>query len=143
MKKYIFYLLICLIALPLQAKNRTETERLYIVQQHFANRAPVSTRSTGSIELAATSSQVLGTVTTRAAAEAFYIYNYGESAFVIISGDDSMKPVLGYSDNSHFVTENLPANLKGWLSLYAAPAIEEPQQKQPLCSLNKKETSPR
>lgn len=141
MKKYLFYLLISLIILPAKAKERTETERLRIVHEHFGNRAAVTNRAAANIKLAGTASQILGLTATRTAtSEAFYIYNNGESAFVIISGDDKMKPVLGYSDSGHFATENMPENLKGWLSLYVLQASEQPTQPEeskPLRPLNK------
>ena len=50
----------------------------------------------------------------------FYIYNNAHSAYVIVSGDDRMKPVLGYSDNGSFITENLPVNILSWLEYYNA-----------------------
>ena len=147
MKKYIFYLLISCIILPMQAKERTETERLRIVHEHFANRASTAKRAPANIKLAGTASQILDMPSTRAAtSEAFYIYNYGESAFVIISGDDKLKPVLGYSDNGSFITENMPSNLKGWLSLYAAQLSvakeSQSQEVRMLYSPNKQKTAP-
>ena len=30
--------------------------------------------------------------------EAYYVFNVGNSGFVIISSDDSFKPIVGYSD---------------------------------------------
>ena len=68
---------------------------------------------------------LLKSVSTRSVeGTAFYIYNYEQSAYVIVSGDDRMKPVLGYSDNGSFITENLPVNILGWLELYNAAYAE-------------------
>ena len=47
---------------------------------------------------------------------AFYVFNNPNGkGFVIIAGDDIAKPVLGYSYENCFQTDNLPPNVKGWL----------------------------
>jgi hypothetical protein len=51
--------------------------------------------------------------------EPYYIYNYGENdGFVIVSGDDRTKPILGYSDQGAFPTGQLPSNLEYLLESY-------------------------
>jgi hypothetical protein len=50
----------------------------------------------------------------------FYIFNNEDGkGFVIIAADDCVIPILGYSYDNNFATENLPPNLKGWLDGYA------------------------
>ena len=50
----------------------------------------------------------------------FFIFNNEEGkGFVIIAADDCVTPILGYSYDNNFATENLPPNLKGWLDGYA------------------------
>lgn len=50
---------------------------------------------------------------------AFYVFNIsGSQGFVIVSGDDVVIPILGYSDESSFTAENLPPNLAVWLKNY-------------------------
>jgi len=48
----------------------------------------------------------------------YYIFNYGIQGFVIISGDDAVYPVLGYSFENSFSTENMPENIVNWLDFY-------------------------
>lgn len=48
----------------------------------------------------------------------FYVFNYGEHGFVIVSGDDNTLPVLAYSDESKFDPDNIPQNTKKWLEEY-------------------------
>jgi hypothetical protein len=49
----------------------------------------------------------------------YYVFNRSNNAgFVIVSGDDRAKTVLGYSDTGHFDVENLPINMKYWLRGY-------------------------
>ena len=49
-----------------------------------------------------------------------YIFNNEDGkGFVIIAADDCVTPILGYSYENNFATENLPPNLKGWLNGYS------------------------
>ncbi len=41
-----------------------------------------------------------------ATTDAYYVYNVGSSGFVIISADDCFRPIVGYSDEGAFPTEN-------------------------------------
>ena len=51
---------------------------------------------------------------------AFYIFNVGNNqGFVIVSGDDRINPILGYSDEGYFDDNNVPINMKAWLEDYA------------------------
>lgn len=50
---------------------------------------------------------------------AFYIYNIGENqGFVIVSGEDATKTILGYADEGSFKTDSMPDHVKGWLHFY-------------------------
>ncbi|MDH8702303.1 hypothetical protein M2138_001664 [Dysgonomonadaceae bacterium PH5-43] len=49
----------------------------------------------------------------------YYVYNIGDnSGFIIVSGDERAKQVLAYSDNNKFDINEIPDNLKYWLSVY-------------------------
>lgn len=41
-----------------------------------------------------------------AATENYYVFNFGKEGFVILSNDDVFRPVIGYSDEGVFPTEN-------------------------------------
>lgn len=126
MKKQLFFLLLLLCNFSSWAVQRPIEEVLTIAQSFFAQRTNVSTRAVDGLKLVAVSGDLLGGGSTRAeaTAPAFYIYNNGESAYVIVSGDDRMKPVLGYSDKGAFATENLPENLLAWLTIYQETYLE-------------------
>lgn len=47
----------------------------------------------------------------------FYVINVGKNGFVMLSGDDRIKPILGYSYESSFSTKNMPENLRDWLDV--------------------------
>tara|TARA_Y100001968_G_scaffold291457_1_gene295896 strand:+ start:636 stop:3557 length:2922 start_codon:yes stop_codon:yes gene_type:complete len=49
----------------------------------------------------------------------FYIVNFKPSGFLLISGDDKLKPIIGYSYNSVFDKNNLPEQLEVLLDVYA------------------------
>lgn len=48
----------------------------------------------------------------------YRIYNVAAQGFVIISGDDRVLPVLGYSTEGPFADDTLPINLAKWLEGY-------------------------
>lgn len=51
--------------------------------------------------------------------EALYVYNLGNEAFVIVSGDDEAEPVLAYSYEGAFTAEDVPEHIKAWMQTYA------------------------
>ena len=49
----------------------------------------------------------------------FYVVNFGSEGFVIVAGDDRVQPILAFSDEGAFVTENIPAHIRFFLDGYA------------------------
>ena len=47
-----------------------------------------------------------------------YIFN-ANPGFVVMSADDCVRPILGYSLTNVFVAEGMPENIKGWLQGYS------------------------
>jgi hypothetical protein len=48
----------------------------------------------------------------------YYVFNVNEAqggGFVIVAGDDAVKPVLGYSDSGNYDENNLPPNFAYWM----------------------------
>ncbi len=54
--------------------------------------------------------------------EAFYVYNAQGGGFMIISADERMQPILGYSNCGSLSADSLPANVKAWMEGYVAEA---------------------
>lgn len=55
----------------------------------------------------------------RKATNAFYVFNHGDEAgFMIVSADDQLPQVLGYSSTGSFDYASAPENIKWWLSQY-------------------------
>lgn len=122
MKRKLLLIYVLFIACIAGAVPRSQEDAMAVARNFFAKEsAPhIITRSSSDIHLVATSSEWSSEPIVRSAPSqpAFYIYNKGEEAFVIVSGDDRMPEILGYSDNGAFVTENLPDNIKNWLGNY-------------------------
>jgi len=59
----------------------------------------------------------------------FYVFNKGDNnGFVIISGNDRAKQVLGYCDNGSFDINTIPDNFKKWLTFYESELKSLDQQ---------------
>ena len=49
----------------------------------------------------------------------YFVFNIGnDHGFVIVSGEDRVRPVLGYADKGTFDPDNLPDNMRAWLANY-------------------------
>lgn len=95
---------------------------------------PVNPRQAGNIALnfmmqkssaitRGSSCQLVYTQTNGRSADAlFYVFNVGEG-FVMVSADDAIVPVLGYSPSGHFNPDRIPDNFRAWVQSYA-DAIE-------------------
>lgn len=121
MRRSLLLSLLVVCSLALFAKERTQEEAFAIAKEYLYRSGSTSTRAEVIPQLVAVSTDLLKSVTSRSTASefpAFYVYNNGDVGYVIVSGDDRMKPVLGYSDKSAFVAENIPDNVLGWLTTY-------------------------
>ena len=90
-------------------------------------RAAAATTTTQPVEWVYTQYQINETT------PAVYVFNaVGEQGFVLVSAEDNARAVLGYSDEGHIDAQNIPANMRAWLQMYAdelaraakAPATE-------------------
>lgn len=55
--------------------------------------------------------------------EALYVFNKGDKGFIVVSADDRLPALLGYSDNGAFDPTKASPGLKWWLSQYADEAV--------------------
>lgn len=58
------------------------------------------------------------------AAPAYYVYNIDGGGFVIVSGEDSVRPILAYSPEGSFQVAGMPDNLAGWMSTLRESILE-------------------
>lgn len=116
MKRLLLLSLLVFLSLSAWSAQRSAEEALKVAREFMSEKT--MTRSDADLQLVAVSGDLLPATRGIAGETAFYVFNQGMSGFVIVSGDDRMKPVLAYSDAGAFVTENLPANIRGWLENY-------------------------
>lgn len=114
MKKFSAFLLIALTLLMpsmASADSVTEQQALAKAVQFFSK--GTETRTAPQFELVWNGEEAA----TRSTAEpAFYIFNRTDvPGFVIIAGDDSVSPVIGYSFENGFGKGEMPSNLRYWL----------------------------
>lgn len=114
MKRVPLLFLFLLAALFVSAGNVSE-QKAYSIAVEFA-KSHNMTLKTQQPKMAAKRTR---STTTQDAA--FYIFNMGGSkdGFVIVSGDDRMEPVFGYSTNSSYDATNVPDGLKWMLDTYS------------------------
>ena len=87
MKKLLLLSLVLLCSLTAWTAQRSPEEVLSIARAFFMQSSGTVTRNTGDIQLAAVSNDLLKSASTRSVeGTAFYIYNYAQSAYVIVSG---------------------------------------------------------
>jgi hypothetical protein len=108
--------LFLLFVLQAMANPINETEALQLATNFHQWRKPSSLRSAEDLKLVY---QGFGSKLRSSGNPAFYVYNIGENqGFVIVSGEDATKTILGYADEGSFGTENMPENVKYWLNVY-------------------------
>jgi len=53
----------------------------------------------------------------------YFIIQFNPEGWALISADDAVTPVLGYSPNGHFPTEDLPDQVNTWLGSYKSQIL--------------------
>ena len=96
MKKYLMTLTALMLGLGVLNANPVSESKARMVGQQFAQ-TKFETR--GALSLAYTASTEKGDA-------CFYVYNVGDEGFVIVSADDSFRPVIGYSQEGRFDLNN-------------------------------------
>jgi len=128
MKKILFLFSLFVLALPsVMAKSRTQSEAYQI-----ANSNKIKSLN-GAKKASATNEQLVIAYSKSSKNKdgkliaSYYVFNKSNNAgFVIVSGDDRAKQILGYSDEGSFDQNNLPENFKYWLSLYENEIMQLP-----------------
>ncbi len=120
MKKQYLFLLLILFSCSISGKERLKEDVISIASRFLNDKTLVPTRSQNTVKVIATSDDVLPLrkkLNTKIQTPAFYILN-GDKSYVIVSGDDIMPEILGYSDQGEFDLNNIPDNMSYWLSTY-------------------------
>lgn len=107
MKKHFFFLLAAMFAFNAANANPVDEKTAQKVGRNFAN-ANFNLRQSAELKL------VYMGISTRGET-CFYAYNVNNSGFVIVSADDRFRPIVGYSDERVFETENMSPEAKFYL----------------------------
>ena len=144
MKKSIILFVFCLIATTIWAAPRNQQQAL------TEAKAFLSKRGIAKIEKLSMSFRAPSKHKTSNDAS-YYVFNMDDDkGFVIVSGDDRMPPILGYSDSGKFDTDNLPEHIKAWMESYAdqlqlienGKATPRPQKTMKAMSFTKRNIAP-
>lgn len=128
MKRFFTLFISLLMAMFTFASPRTMEEAMQIAGRFAADNQP-SVSSVQRIRRALSASrpaqpmQLAYTQTqTDTATPALYVFNTtaDDGGFVIVSADDRTRAILGYMDNGHFDSDNIPDNMHFWLRMYAS-----------------------
>ncbi len=119
MRKYLLTLVGCTLwALLSVAAPRTAQEAAEIASRFTSLHQPIRAKQSSAMgqqmRLAYIQAQTNHT-------PALYVFNTekADGGFVIVSADDNTRAILGYADNGTFSEENMPANMRFWLQMYA------------------------
>lgn len=108
MKKFILLAGALLLSIGAWAKQISEAEALSLASKYV------------DIEIGQTPLKTLKSASKRQAKNAeYYMFNSDKGGFVIISGDDALTELIGYSDSGTIDEDNMPTNMKAWLDQYA------------------------
>ena len=115
-KHFAVLLLLILIQTPLFARQIDETEAINIAYTFTHNNKTKAFRAQGqspfSLYLAHISHNKKGD-------NLLYVFNRSDKGFIIIAGNDmAHSPILGYSDNGTFDSNNIPPNMQSFLASY-------------------------
>ena len=105
------------IATAMQARSRSAEEAKLVAAEFYQSQNGL--RSASDVEFTLVYSGSENGLRASTGEAPFYVFNIGSAdGFVMVSGDDRVAPVIGYSLTSAFNPDNMPSNLRGWLEGY-------------------------
>lgn len=108
MKRYILMMMVLLGCLGGLQARPVDAEQAKMVGQQFV-------RAHFNNEIQSDALQLVYTGVSSRNEACFYAFNVGQEGFVIVSADDRFRPIVGYSDEGPFVTENPSPELMFYL----------------------------
>lgn len=109
MKKYFAFLLSATAAMTANAEQISEQQAAAIASKYM----PETTTARKMARAKSADNAAADTAP-------YYVFNFGDNqGFVVVSGDDSLTELIGYSREGSFSTENMPQNLRSWFGTYA------------------------
>ena len=111
MKRLVFCLLSLAVMLSIGAVQIGENEAMNIAGRFARQHSRLASLSGGA-------SPVLAYTAKSMQGNNFYVYNLAKGGFVIVSADDCVEQVLGYSESGHFDIATAPENMQYMLQEY-------------------------
>ena len=108
MKRYAFLMLVLLCGMSLLQARPVDAEKAKVAGQKFVC-------ANFNNELKSNELQLVYTGLSNRNEACFYAFNVGQEGFVIVSADDRFRPIVGYSDEGPFATENPSPELMYYL----------------------------
>lgn len=117
MKKTFLSIALALAATTSFAAERTPEQALDVAKRFIANTPELYNLRSTALTLAKTASAPMAKGNLgNAQSPAYYVCNMQDGGFVVVSGDDRFKEVLGYSLNGTYSEADLPEGLRYWLA---------------------------
>ena len=108
MRKHLLLFLSLLFGFQMAIAKHVDVDHAQKLGQKFVNANFAKSRQDSNLKLVYTGVSSRGET-------CYYVFNAGQTGFVIISADDCYRPVVGYSDEGVFATENMSPELKYYL----------------------------
>ena len=105
MKKYLMSLLALVLGIGMVHANPVSVSQAKYVGQQFVQAKFEQSRQNSDLTLVYTGTSYRGEA-------CFYVFNVGDSGFVMVSADDYFRPILGYSMEGVFPVDNMPGGLR-------------------------------
>ncbi len=130
MKKLLLILWFCALVLGLYAQNDTRRNNLDSSTERTTHVSATEAQEVGYVFLRSSSNgtrggslrqqdmQLVYTGTAADGTDCYYVFALQPTGFVIVSADERVKPILGYSYTNNFVVEDMPINVVSWLDNY-------------------------
>lgn len=117
MRKHTLLLFLLLMAMPVLAENRSFRQAREIAERHAAkNGAHIGQQS---VKRAKVLNKQQSTISSRG----YYVFPHdGNCGYTIVSGDDRMSEIVGYSTTDTYSEENMPDGMKHLMQAYEAMA---------------------
>ncbi|WP_337583158.1 C10 family peptidase [Prevotellamassilia timonensis] len=117
MKRHTLLLFLLLMAMPVLAENRSFRQAREIAERHAAkNGAHIGLQSVKR-------AKVLNKQQSTTSSRGYYVFPHdGNCGYTIVSGDDRMPEIVGYSTTDTYSEENMPDGMKYLMQAYEAMA---------------------
>lgn len=117
MKRHTLLLFLLLMAMPVLAENRSFRQAREIAEKHAAkNGAHIGQQSVKR-------AKVLNKQQSTTSSRGYYVFPHdGNCGYTIVSGDDRMPEIVGYSTTDTYSEENMPDGMKYLMQAYEAMA---------------------